>query len=76
MLLSCCSITLLQIEKEDVDSYDPGTWIPKCQLSAVYLSDQQKISFLQHRVNLVGAKKPHTMITIELLVQKGKIMFM
>ena len=56
----------LQVRRRLVDSYRPGKRIPRCHLSALFLSDEANIPALQYQVKLVGAREPYTMIAIEL----------
>ena len=57
----------LEVMKQHVDNYKPKRRIPKCQLSVVFVSSKEnEIPLLQHQLELLGAKKPYNMITIEL----------
>ena len=47
-----------------VDSFEPGTLIPHCELSADFESEF-KVAPLRYQVKLLGAKKPHNMFTIK-----------
>ena len=45
--------------KRQVDSYEQGKLIPKCQFSAkVNIKEEDDIPPLEHRVKLIGAKFP------------------
>ena len=57
----------IQFVKRHIDSYKSGTWIPKCQLSAMIVSDKRNIPPVLYQVKLIGAKYPHDLITIQLL---------
>ena len=57
----------IQIIKKHVDNYSPPKIIPRCQLSADFMSGtgQRDIPMLQYQVNLIGAKEPHNMFVIK-----------
>ena len=53
--------------KKNVDSYELGKRIPKCQLTAkISVPKDQVIPDLIHRVKLVGAREPQTEFVIHL----------
>ena len=62
-LLHACF--LLQIEKEQVDSFKTGQAIPSCQLTAVW-TKQNKPSLVFHKVELTGAKEPFNFLNMKL----------
>ena len=45
-----------QISKKDADQFQPGQWIPECQLMVHWEREDQRPVRLRHKVNLVGAK--------------------
>ena len=58
---------MIQIVKKHVDSYYPPKIIPKCQLSADFMSGtgQRDIPMFQYQVKLIGAKEPQNMLVIK-----------
>ena len=58
---------MTQIVKKHVDSYNPPKIIPKCQLSADFMSGtaQRDIPMFKYPVKLIGAKEPHNMFVIK-----------
>ena len=58
-------LALVQITKENVDSFDTGREIPSCHIRAEW-TKQDKPSTLTHLVTLKGAKKPNNYFYIEL----------
>ena len=63
----CVALVFLQVTKKYVDNYQPGKWIPSCQLSAdiEYDSAEIKVVPFRYRVKLLGAKEPHNTFTIK-----------
>ena len=60
-----------QITREDVDQYKKGRWIPECQLVVQWEKEDQKPVRLRQKVDLTGAKAPHTFI--HLILNPGSI---
>ena len=58
-------LALVQITKENVDSFEIGWEIPSCQIRAEW-TKQGKPSTLTHLVTLKGAKKPNNYFYIEI----------
>ena len=58
-------LALVQITKENVDSFEIGREIPSCQIRAEW-TKQDKPSALAHLVTLKGARKPNNYFYIEL----------
>ena len=54
--------------KSDVDSHIPGetSVFPHCQLSAECSVKRKKVPKLSHRINMIGAKEPHTYFVINM----------
>ena len=52
--------------KKYVDSYQPGKWIPSCQLSADHERDSTEDKVVPFLLKLIGAKKPYNKFTIKL----------
>ena len=50
--------TLTQITRKDADQFEPGQWIPECQLIVQWEREDQKPVRLRHKVDLIGAKAP------------------
>ena len=50
--------TLTQISRKDADQFEPGQWIPECQLIVEWEKEDQKPVPLRHKVDLIGAKAP------------------
>ena len=50
--------TLTQITRKDADQFEPGQWIPECQLIVEWEREDQRPVQLRHRVDLIGAKAP------------------
>ena len=59
-------LVLVQITKEDVDSFEAGQEIPCCQLTAVWTKQGEQPSQLRQRVTLIGANKPDNYFNIVL----------
>ena len=59
-------IFLPQISRKDVDQFEPGQWIPECQLIVQWERENQKPVRLRQKVNLVGAKGPYDFIYLTL----------
>ena len=60
-----------QITREDVDLFKKGRVIPECQLVVQWEKEDQKPVRLRQKVDLTGAKAPHTYIY--LIVNPGSI---
>ena len=60
-----------QITKEDVDQFKKGRVIPECQLVVQWERDDLKPVRLRQKVDLTGAKAPHTYI--HLILNPGSI---
>ena len=58
-------VALVQITKEDVDTFEVGHEIPSCQLTAVW-TKQGDPSHLRQKVTLIGANKPNNYFNIVL----------
>ena len=58
-------LALVQITKEDVDSFETGREIPSCQIRAEWIK-QGEPSQLRQKVNLIGAQKPYDYFNIML----------
>ena len=59
-------ITLLnsnQIEKQQVDEFKPGQRVPYCRLQVTFDKERKPVE-LNHRVKLLGTKRPHDFFTI------------
>ena len=55
--------------------YEPGQWIPECQLIVQWTREDQKPVQLMHKVDLIGAKAPYNFIQLTLNpVIEGTIM--
>ena len=63
-----CSM-VLQVTKDEVDSYLPGKRIPHCELVAHPL--REPITRLVHRVILLGAKPPRNMFNLTYMPPTG-----
>ena len=50
--------TLPQISRKDADQFEPGQWIPECQLIVEWEKEDQRPVRLRHKVDLIGAKAP------------------
>jgi len=50
--------TLTQISRKDADQFEPGQWIPECQLIVEWEKEDQRPVRLRHKVDLIGAKAP------------------
>ena len=61
-----CAIIGPQISRKDVDQFEPGQWIPECQLVVEWEREGQKPVRLRHKVDLIGAKKPYNFILLTL----------
>ena len=59
-------VVLVQITKEDVDTYEAGHKIPSCQLTAEWTKQGEQPSRLRQRVTLIGANKPDNYFNIVL----------
>ena len=57
----CC----YQVRKENVDSYEPGRRIPKCELSAKFRPETRPMPDLEYCVKLTGAREPYNTFHIE-----------
>ena len=55
-----------QISRKDVDQFEPGQWIPECQLVVEWEREGQRPVRLRHKVDLIGAKKPFNFILLTL----------
>ena len=55
--IMCTVFCLMQIAKEDVDSFKPGLQLPSCQLELKW-NGRNKPGDLTYMVELQGAKKP------------------
>ena len=60
-----------QISREDVDQFLPGRVMPECQLVVQWERDGQRPVRLRQKVDLTGARAPHTFIY--LIVNPGNI---
>ena len=58
-------LALVQITKENVDSFKSGQGIPSCQIRADW-TKHSKPSQLTHKVTLKGTKNPNDYFYIEL----------
>ena len=54
--------TMPQISKMDADQFEPGQWIPECQLVVQWERKVQRPVPLRHKVDLKGAKEPYDFI--------------
>jgi len=59
-------LALIQIAKEDVDSFKTGGDIPSFKLAAKWTKQTKQPSQLNHKVTITGAKKPHNYFDIVL----------
>lgn len=60
-------MVIFQILKRNVDSYELGKIIPKCQFSAnIPLQEGDSIPTLQQRVTLIGTKSPYNFLTFNI----------
>ena len=50
---------LLQISRKDADQFEPGRWIPECQLIVEWEREDQRAVRLRHKVDLIGAQAPY-----------------
>ena len=48
--------TIFQISRKDADEFEPGRWIPECQLIVQWEREDQRPVRLRHKVDLIGAK--------------------
>ena len=55
-----------QISKKDADQFEPGQWIPECQLIVQWEKKDQRPVQLMQKVNLIGAKAPYNFIHLTL----------
>ena len=55
-----------QISRKDVDQFEPGQWIPECQLVVEWEREDQRPVRLRHKVDLIGAKRPFNFILLTL----------
>ena len=62
-ILRCNLILSIQVTKQQVDEFQPGTLVPSCQLE-LYCNDEQQ-KRLCHRVALIGAKEPFNFLAIQ-----------
>ena len=53
----------MQVKRRQVDRFEPGKQVPKCQLQLYKVDEQATI--LCHQVNIRGAKKPLNYLAIE-----------
>ena len=53
--ISCIELKL-QISRKDADQFEPGQWIPECQLLVEWEKKDHRPMQLRHRVDLLGAK--------------------
>ena len=54
--------TIPQIFRKDADEFEPGQWIPECQLVVQWERKDQTPVPLRHKVDLIGAKAPFNFI--------------
>jgi len=65
LLPSTCSFRcFIQIEKEQVDYFKPGTRVPCCSLFVNWTVLEQQPVQLIHTIDLNGAKEPHNWIKL------------
>ena len=57
MRISCIELNF-QISRKDADQFEPGQWIPECQLLVQWEKKDHRPMQLRHRVDLLGAKAP------------------
>ena len=57
-------LLILQVTKDQVDTFEPGKLVPRCQLRLDWVGNAQPTD-LCYQVPLNGAKEPFTFITIE-----------
>ena len=68
-------LTLVQITKENVDSFETGQDIPYCQIRADWTNKHGKPSQVTHKVTLKGAREPNNYFYIELDSTRGEFMY-
>ena len=59
-------IFYVQITKDQVDYFVPGSQVPSCQLYVEWTKQQEQPVQLIHRVKLLGAKGPNNVFFIRL----------
>ena len=61
----------LQITKDQVDHFVPGSQVPSCQLYVKWTGQQEWPPELLYRVKLLGAKEPNNFFLIRLPAPQG-----
>ena len=56
----------IQISRKDADQFQPGQWIPECQLIVQWKREDQRPVQLMHKVDLIGAKAPYNFFYLAL----------
>ena len=77
-LLGVLSWTYLsQISRKDADQFEPGQWIPECQLIVQWEREDQRPVRLWHKVDLIGAKAPYNFfyLTLNPALEEGTIAY-
>ena len=59
-------VTCPQISRKDADQFEPGQWIPECQLIVQWEREDRRPALLRHKVILIGAKKPYNFVFLTL----------
>ena len=65
-------IFFLQITKDQVDHFVPGSQVPSCQLYVEWTRQQEQPVQLMYRVKLLGAKEPNNFFLIRIPVPQGE----
>ena len=65
-------IFFLQITKDQVDHFVPGSQVPSCQLYVEWTRQQEQPVQLMYRVKLLGAKEPNNFFLIRIPAPQGE----
>ena len=70
--ITFCLLTCnVQVKKEEVDCFRPGRAIPHCHLKAKFTGDLANIPDLECHVDVLGAREPHNVFTIDISPMLG-----
>ena len=63
------TVIVLQVTKDEVDSYLPGKRIPHCELAAYFVGES--VTRLVYQLVLLGAKPPRNKFTLSYMPPTG-----